>query len=203
MRIQDGLAFFLLWLQLPIPLFWLVVHPAIRFWRRHPRACYTGLAPAVWLVSGAALLVPYAWWLGERFTRSPWVALAGLVLVAVDAWLLRQVEQHMGWRALVGLPELQPGTVPDVVPGGIYERLRHPRYAGMVLTWWGAVLLTGATRLLVLVAVLTVLALAVTELEERELLERLGPAYADYRRRVPRFLPWGKGTAREPEEGRP
>ena len=59
----------------------------------------------------------------------------------------------------------------------------------MMLSYLGAALLTGATRLLALVAVFIGLALLITELEERELLGRLGEAYADYRRRVPRFLP--------------
>jgi len=84
------------------------------------------------------------------------------------------------------MPRRQP---PPVAASGIYERVRHPRYLGMMLSYAGAVLLTGATRLLVLVGVFIGLALIITELEERELLGRLGEAYAGYRRRVPRFLP--------------
>ena len=177
-------------MQLPIPVFWLVVHPAIGFWRRHPRACYYLVTPSVWLLVAAALVVPHAWWLAERFSRHWLVALAGAGLILADLWLMRQVKRDLHWRVLVGLPELMPGRQPaPVVAGGIYERLRHPRYAGMMLAWLGAVLLTGATRLLLLVAVFIGLALVVTEIEERELLKRLGEPYADYRRRVPRFFP--------------
>ena len=106
------------------------------------------------------------------------------------------MKRGLGWRVLVGLPELMPArpaggprSQPPVRASGIYERVRHPRYLGMMMSWAGAVLLTGATRLAALVAVFMGLAFIITELEERELLGRLGEAYAGYRRRVPRFLP--------------
>lgn len=187
---RDAVALFVLLLQLPIPVFWLVVHPGVSFWRRHPRACYYGLGMSVWLLMAVALLVPREWWLAERFSTHPLVALAGAVLIGGDLWLMRQVKRHISWRVLVGLPELMPKNQPGrVAADGIYKRVRHPRYLGMMLSWVGAALLSGATRLLVLVAVFIGLAAVVTELEERELLGRLGGAYADYRRRVPRFLP--------------
>ena len=187
---RDVVPFLVLCGQLPIPLFWLVVHPAIGFWRRHPRACYYVVGPSVWLAVAAGLLVPREWWLAERFSRHWLLAVAGVALLTIDTWLMRQVVRGLGWRVLVGLPELMPGSRPaPAVAGGIYGRVRHPRYVGMMLAWTGAVLLTGATRLLGLVALFIGLAVLVTELEERELLGRLGQAYADYRRRVPRFLP--------------
>lgn len=191
--IRDAVALFVLLVQLPIPLFWLVVHPTVGFWRRHPRACYYGLGTSIWALTAVGLLLPREWWLGERFSgpeTSGLVALAGAGLIAADLWLIRQVKRDLHWKALLGLPELLPRQRPGrVASAGIYARVRHPRYLGMMFSWTGAVLLTGATRLLVLVAVFMGLALLVTELEERELLARLGEAYADYRRRVPRFLP--------------
>ncbi len=190
MRIQDAVALVVLCLQLWIPPFWLLVHPAIRFWRRYPRACYYGLVPAMVLATAVTLWWFNAWWLARRFTQHWLATLAGLALIATDLWLMRRVERALGWRVLVGLPELMPASHSgEVKVGGIYERVRHPRYLGMILSWLGAVLLTGATRLLVLVAVFIGLALLVMELEERELLKRLGASYADYRRRVPRLVP--------------
>ena len=190
MRIQDAIALVVLCLQLWIPLFWLLVHPAIGFWRRHPRACYYGLLPLIVLATGVSLWLPSQWWLAGRFTQHWLATLGGLALMATDIWLMRRVERALGWRVLVGLPELMPASHSvDVKAGGIYERVRHPRYLGMMLAWLGAALLTGATRLLALVAVFLGLAWLVMELEERELLKRLGEPYADYRRRVPRLVP--------------
>lgn len=188
--IADSVALFILLVQLPIPLFWLFIHPVIDFWRRHPRACYYVVGFGAWGLTATALLGWRDWWLAERFAQPPLLALAGAGLIGLDFWLLRRVKRGLGWRVLVGLPELMPRTQPlPMAARGIYERVRHPRYLGMMLSYTGAALLTGATRLLALVAVFIGLALLITELEERELLGRLGEVYADYRRRVPRFLP--------------
>lgn len=197
----DALAALILMLQLPIPLFWLVIHPAVNFWRRRPRAWYYRVALAVWLLSWAGLLIPHSWWFGKRFAWHPLLVMAALGLMAADIWLILQAERRAGWRVLVGLPELQPwDSVGSVVSGGIYDHVRHPRYLGMMLSWWAAVLLSGATRLLVLVLVFMGLALLAVELEERELLARLGPAYAGYRRRVPRFIPRRRSAPGKPAE---
>ena len=188
--IADSVALFILLVQLPIPLFWLFIHPVIDFWRRHPRACYYVVGFGAWGLTATALLGWRDWWLAERFAQHPLLALAGAGLIGVYFWLLRRVKRGLGWRVLVGLPELMPRTQPlPVAARGVYARVRHPRYLGMILSYTGAALLTGATRLAALVAVFIGLALLITELEERELLGRLGEAYADYRRRVPRFLP--------------
>lgn len=186
----DAFAFLVLALQLPIPVFWLVIHPAIGFWRRRSRRWYIAVAAGSWLLMWGLLLVPFDWWVEVRFSDHLLVTLAGLGLIAGDEWLLWQVKREMNWRVLVGLAELHPERPESrVVRGGIYERVRHPRYLGALLSWWGAVLLTGATRVGYLVALFTALALLVMELEERELLRRLGEDYAEYRRRVPRLLP--------------
>jgi protein-S-isoprenylcysteine O-methyltransferase Ste14 len=136
------------------------------------------------------------WWLAERFWQGGIPMVLGAALVATDFWMIRRIERVASLRVLVGLPELFAARSPEgagrpteVVARGLYARVRHPRYLGMMLSWLGAVLLSGATRLAVLVAVFIGLAVLVTELEERELLNRLGESYADYRRRVPRLLP--------------
>jgi len=197
--VLDVIALFLLWLQLPIPLFWLLVHPAAGFWRRYPRACYYGVGPTVWLAVGALLFGGRDWWLAERFwpAAAGWIpALVGSALVTTDFWMIRRIERVISVRVLVGLPELFSARSPagagrptPVVESGLYARVRHPRYLGMMMSWVGAGLIAGATRLAALVAVFIGLAVLVTELEERELLSRLGDSYADYRRRVPRLVP--------------
>ncbi len=188
--LHDLAPFLVLCGQLWIPLFWLAVHPAIGFWRRHPRACYYVVTPSVLLATWSGLLLPYYWWLAERFTQSWLAVVAGLLLNGIDLWLMVQIKRVLGLRVLVGLPELRPEAHnAQTASSGVYARVRHPRYLGMILAWLGAVLMSGSTRLLVLVLVFIGLAWLVMELEERELLKRLGEPYADYRRRVPRLIP--------------
>ena len=75
--IADSVALFILLVQLPIPLFWLFIHPVIDFWRRHPRACYTVVGFGAWGLTATALLGWRHWWLAERFAQHPLLALAG------------------------------------------------------------------------------------------------------------------------------
>ncbi|MBI2956005.1 MAG: isoprenylcysteine carboxylmethyltransferase family protein [Acidobacteria bacterium] len=187
---REVVPFLILCGQLPVPLFWLAVHPAIGFWRRHPRACYYLVTPSVWLATTLVLLLPRHWWLAERFTQHWLLAAGGILLIVIDLWLMVQIKRILGVRVLIGLPELLPSShTAQAATSGLYTAVRHPRYLGMMLSWLGAVLLSGATRLLWLVLVFIVLTLCVAELEERELLARLGEPYAAYRRRVPRWLP--------------
>ncbi|MGH9680449.1 MAG: methyltransferase family protein, partial [Candidatus Acidiferrales bacterium] len=71
-----------------------------------------------------------------------------------------------------------------------YARVRHPRYSGMFCAVAGAALLCGTRLLWIVVAVWWALALLAIHMEEREMAARFGPAYADYRKRVPAFLPF-------------
>jgi protein-S-isoprenylcysteine O-methyltransferase Ste14 len=179
--VADALAILVLMVQLPVPVFWLLIHPTVGFWRRRPWTWYYRVAMGVWLLAWVLLLIPYHWWLGQRFPWHPLLALAALGLISTDVWLIRQAEHRAGWRVLVGMPEIRPREYAgNVMSGGIYDRVRHPRYLGMVLSWWAAVLLSSATRLLALVLAFTALATLVVELEERELLPRFIP-----RRRLP------------------
>ena len=68
--------------------------------------------------------------------------------------------------------------------------MRHPRYTGMFCAVLGAALLAGTPRLWAILAPWWVLALIVIRLEESELAARFGPAYIEYRKRVPAFVPF-------------
>jgi protein-S-isoprenylcysteine O-methyltransferase Ste14 len=108
--------------------------------------------------------------------------------IGVEVYLFVRVERELGSRRLVGHAELT-GTG-EIFTGGLYAHARHPRYTGMFCAVVGAALLAGTLRLWAIVAVWWILALIVIHLEERELAARFGPAYIEYQRRVPAFLPF-------------
>ncbi len=170
MRFLQAVAGFFLFIELPIPIYWLIIHPFNSFWRNRVRAAFWIAGLTAWTVGGVLLWIFRPLLLAAA--RPSWVEIpAGLALIGVEAYLLVRVERELGGRRLVGHAELT-GTG-EMFTGGLYAYVRHPRYTGMfcVAVWW-------------------VLALVVIRLEERELAARFGPAYATYRKRVPAFLPF-------------
>jgi len=117
-----------------------------------------------------------------------WSKRAGIILLAI--WTNRQVHRKFSLRRLAGLPEINRAR-PDsfVVRGGIYARVRHPRYLEFILSFLGLAFLTGAVGIFLLAFVSILLYLVVAPLEERELRESYGAEYEAYARAVPRFLP--------------
>lgn len=132
--------------------------------------------PARLLWDWPPLLVPVRW--------------AGLAVAGLLFWL--GARAHDG-RAFLGLPQLRaavgpaPSRHPPLRAGGILDRIRHPWYAGTLLL---LVFMRPFSDVnLVWRCTFFVYTLVGTQWEERKLLKEFGPAYADYRRRVPRYVP--------------
>jgi protein-S-isoprenylcysteine O-methyltransferase Ste14 len=185
----DALAFLYAVLMFPAPLFWLILHPAIHFWRRLGNQSYWVALP-LWIASGTALVLLRQRIFAERISRNPETWILGSVVVLLAFGMDRRTRREFGWRRLVGLPELNPADPrAGVVSRGIYSYVRHPRYLQYMLMFWGLALLSG-TKGFFLLAILTVLLyLIVVPLEERELREQYGSPYEAYARQVPRFVP--------------
>ena len=187
MRLLDWVAAIVLLCQLPIPLFWLIVHPLVGFWRRHIGVAYLVAVLSAW--GGVAVFV---YLFHERLflsERGPaWAKAVGLALIAADLYVLYRVERELGTTRLVGHAELKGGG--ELLTKGVYARVRHPRYSGMMFSVLGACLIAGTLLLWEIVAVWWLLALVAIRLEEKELHARFGAAYAAYSKRVPRFLPF-------------
>jgi protein-S-isoprenylcysteine O-methyltransferase Ste14 len=187
MLFLRAFAVFFLFFELPIPIYWLILHPFNRFWRRRVRAAFWFAGLTAW-ISGGVLL-----WIFRRSllmpTRPPWTAIvAGFALIGVEIYLFYRVERELGSRRLIGHAELT-GTG-EMHTGGLYARVRHPRYSGMFCAVVGAALLCGTPLLWIVVALWWPLALFAIRMEEREMAARFGPVYHEYRKRVPAFLPF-------------
>jgi protein-S-isoprenylcysteine O-methyltransferase Ste14 len=187
MRFLHAFAGFVLFFELPIPIYWLIIHPFNSFWRRRVRAAFWFAGLSAWICGGVAL-----WHFRHSLlaaARPSWFAIAaGFTLIAAEGYLFVRVERELGSHRLVGHAELT-GTG-EMFSSGLYAQVRHPRYAGMLGAVLGAAML-GATRLLwIVLAVWLPFALIVIRLEEKELAARFGPSYEAYRKRVPAFLPF-------------
>jgi protein-S-isoprenylcysteine O-methyltransferase Ste14 len=105
------------------------------------------------------------------------LALAGSALAARSALLL------------AGRGRPRRGPQPAFVIAGPYLLTRNPLFAGLVLTLAGAALAARSTMLGLLTAAFALAAHEwVVRVEEPQLLARFGPAYAEYLRRVPRWI---------------
>lgn len=71
---------------------------------------------------------------------------------------------------------------------GPYAHVRHPQYLAFIPIMSGF-LLQWPTLTLVLFPVLVVVYAGLAKAEERDCAREFGPAYEDYRRRVPAFVP--------------
>ena len=187
MHFLHAVGGFFLFFELPIPIYWLILHPFGSFWRHRVRAAFWIAALTAW-TSGGALLWAFRHSLLAEI-RPPWAAIvSGFVLIGVEIYLFARVERELGGRRLVGQAEIT-GTG-EMFAGGLYAYVRHPRYAGMFIAVVGAALLAGTFRLWIVLAIWWIFALIVIRLEERELATRFGATYAAYRKRVPAFLPF-------------
>jgi len=119
---------------------------------------------------------------------APWLALPlGALLLALGALLGVAGVRGLG-RSLTPYP--RPRGDAELVSHGVYGRVRHPIYGGLVLAALGWALLTASVAALVLALATLPFFLLKAAREERYLLERF-PAYEEYRQRVPRrLLPW-------------
>lgn len=144
---------------------------------------FTLVAPATMV-----LWVPL-WLLGWSYPRPAlaWQWL-GLLPVALGAAVYLECVWDFAARGRGTPAPLDPPKT--LVVQGLYRRVRNPMYLGVGLMLLGEALLFGSWRLLLYaLLVLSAFHLFVIFYEEPNLRRRFGAAYADYCRRVPRWVP--------------
>ena len=108
------------------------------------------------------------------------------------------IRSEFGTHRLTGAAELRPAEhAQDLVTGGMHSRMRHPIYIAHLLSLAGWAVGSG----LLVAHVLMALSVCVTfplmvVAEERELEQRFGAQFCEYKQRVPLFsLPFRKRPA--------
>jgi protein-S-isoprenylcysteine O-methyltransferase Ste14 len=184
--LPGWLAALVLFLQLPIPFYWFVVHPHVKFWQRHPRAVYVVGLSCSWLPVTAAMIVFHRRLFRSDLPSATAVGI-GLALIVFEGWIFWRVQRDLGMVRLVGKTELSGAG--EIQRSGIYSRIRHPRYTASFLAILGACFLAGTRDTWSAAAVWLLLMLVAISFEEREMRARFGAEYEDYCRQVPRFIP--------------
>jgi protein-S-isoprenylcysteine O-methyltransferase Ste14 len=172
-----------------VPLFWLMIHPRVEYWRRWAKSPYRVLVPA-WVGS----------WIAVGLVTAPWrdVALyndgrawwpAGMLLGCGFA-IYVAVAGRFGAAQVSGKAELRPGEEQQaLVTTGIHGRVRHPLYLAHLCEMLGWSIGTGLAVCFALTALAVVLGAVMIRLEDTELEKRFGAEFAAYRQSVHAILP--------------
>jgi protein-S-isoprenylcysteine O-methyltransferase Ste14 len=139
-----------------------------------------------WVVVQIALFVLYGFALavGASASCGVWRWL-GAPLVAMGAWVgLAALRMH--GRKLTPLPEPNPAL--GLLRTGVYARVRHPMYTGLLLSAFGLAIVAQKPLAIAAAGALTVF-FNLKAREEEQRLQRCYPDYADYQRATGRFLP--------------
>jgi len=170
--------------------YWVLLHPFVRFWRR------LGLLPSYVVLFGVFLaIIGVVYALRGRILAVEYGTNWYFVATAAVLFLAAQVLQGLAHRQLsfatfVGVPELRPGGKDGrLLQEGVYARVRHPRYAAVMLGTLGMALFTNYLAAYVLAAIALAWVFVIIALEERELRDRFGDEYREYQRRVPPLVP--------------
>lgn len=121
-----------------------------------------------------------------RGRYSPVIVIAGMVLMLVGAGVALAGAMALG-RNLTPFPK--PSDSAQLVRHGIYAVIRHPLYTSVIAVALGWALVWQSWPALLVAVMLVPFFHAKARHEERWLREKF-PDYADYERRVRRFIPW-------------
>lgn len=146
--------------------------------------------PGVMII--AALVTRIRYLPGPALPRFGWAIVLpalGWVLIVVGVLLGLRTVQIFGFDNLTMLYVYFPEES-QIVNHHIYTILRHPAYAALQIIAFGLALLNGSWAALTCALLFSLGLWAWVRLvEEKELIQRFGAAYAEYRKRVPEFYP--------------
>ena len=131
-NVRYYIALLLLMFVPPAFLFWVSVHPFIRFWRTHGlRLTLTIHYGGVFLLA-ALIFVIRKPLLSVEFGTNPILIGLAVPLLAASVVMRRKFSKYLKFGILTGLPELSPERHKTVLlTEGIYARIRHPRYSSI------------------------------------------------------------------------
>jgi protein-S-isoprenylcysteine O-methyltransferase Ste14 len=186
----HSVAIVVIGFEVAVPIYWLILHIPVAFWRRHVRAAFPVAVLGAW---GGVDFLLY-WFRMELFRHNniSGLSILGIALIGFDVFTFSKSEVALGGHRIVGRSELAGSR--ELIARGLYTRVRHPRYLGMIAGVFGACLIVASPVLWAASVVWLILVLLSIRAEEHELHARLGPAYAAYAEHVPALLPFRLGS---------
>ena len=199
---MDTIRYFIaLILVISLPmlfLYWLLIHPLIKFWRvKGVRLTYTVILTIIAIGMIALFSIRQELLAGDFGTSYP-LLIAGILCLVLAGAMRFAIQKHLTMKILLGLPEIAPDRYPGaLITDGIYARVRHPRYVQLLIALVGYALIANHLASYIVVALWLPAIHVIVALEEKELLQHFGESYANYCLRVPRFIPKMRSTMKD------
>lgn len=172
-----------------IPVFWLIIHPFATLWRSRSCSPHRVLLPAwigMWLIFGVSTAPARHFVLYRRH----WTLIPAAFLLALGFWIYIQSGKGFSWIHLSGLPEIRSDAQNQtLIISGLHNHVRHPIYLGHLCEMLAWSLATGLLVCYVLMGFAVITGAFMIRMEDRELEQRFGDSYRNYRARVPAILP--------------
>ncbi len=172
-----------------VPLFWIPVHGLSKIFKRLGLLTYimpltTWLPLAYFIYSQRDFLLQFK--TGFPMT----INIIGIVLLITGTLLHIWTGKLLGFWGLLGLPEISAKVRSGLVTEGAFSVVRHPTYLAHTLMFIGIFFMTEVIAVGIVTLVDFVLVnVIIIPLEDRELLDRFGEEYKDYKKKVPGFFP--------------
>lgn len=187
---RYAVALFAIIVYPPAVIFWILIHPFVRYWRTIGATRTYGVTLTLLAVIGGAVYLGRHRILAVEYGTSRGLVTLSIIALVTGLVIDLRCRRELSIRTLMGVPELRAEGEPGhVLQGGIYARVRHPRYLGSAFGLLGVSLCANYLAPYVVAVACVPLLYLVTVLEERELVHRFGEEYRQYQRRVPRFFP--------------
>ena len=173
-----------------ICVFWLLVHPFANGWRKIKPWLTYGILLGLF-VSVIFILHPVRQFLiGTDYGFQPILAIAAVICFVVSVVIGLKRWMPLTNRIMVGYPEVSKEAYPGkILTGGIYGKIRHPRYVQRQLCFIGYALFANFLGVYIMTILLIPALYLIVLLEEKELIDRFGKDYVEYSKLVPRFFP--------------
>lgn len=121
-----------------------------------------------------------------------WSIAIGSILLLVGFCVLGSALLTLKLRRAFGKDIYKPKSECKLVTTGIYAHVRNPVYLGNTLMLWGWFFVLQLTVVLFLTTLFMIHFYLVAKWEEKELTERFGDDYLQYKKRVPFIIPFLK-----------
>lgn len=155
-------------------------------------------SPRLWLVPITAFITFFLISVGLMwFLKLPWYfpfpriegLIIGLILLIPGLYIPIRAFKTLTLKRASGQEIYKPKEESKLITTGIYAYTRNPIYFGDTLLFLGLFFITLFTFLLIMLFLFLILFYFVMKWEEKELYERFGDEYLEYKRKVPRFIP--------------